>query len=82
MEIKLNGLDFIYLNNKVRARIDALEPKTQWSGNVRLEVVVDHADSVDAMKTAAITAAKDFLTRMISGMDDPANVRTGPFPNT
>jgi len=82
MEIKLNGLDFIYLNNKVRARIDALEPKTQWSGNVRLEVIIDYADSMDAMKAAAITAAKDFLTRMVSGMDDPANVRTGPFPIT
>jgi hypothetical protein len=80
MEIKLNGLDFIYLNNKVRARIDALEPKTQWSGNVRIEVVIEYADSVDAMKAAAITAAKDFLARVACGMDDPAGVHTGPFP--
>jgi hypothetical protein len=79
MEIKLTGLDFIYSNNKVRARVDALEPKTQWSSNVRIEVIIDHADSIEVMKAAAVFAAKDFLTRVASEMD-VATVRTGPYP--
>jgi nicotinate-nucleotide pyrophosphorylase len=78
MEITLQNLRFEY-PKRVRARI-RVDAKTEWSGNVEVEVFVDYADSVDAMKVAAITAAKDLLARAVSGMDNPANVLTGPFP--
>lgn len=64
MEITLRNFDFIYVNNKVRVRLDTLEPDTQWSGSLHIEVVVDLSDSIDAMKAAAVKSAKDLLARV------------------
>lgn len=68
MQITLNRLDFIYLNNKVRARISAREPNTQWSGNLEIEIVIERSESVEEMKASAVTAASELLSRVASEM--------------
>lgn len=79
MQINLMNLDFIYVNNKVRARFSVLRPEIQWGGQVNIDVVIDGADSVDAMKAAAVAAAKELLSGVVSEISLEAVVM-GPHP--
>jgi hypothetical protein len=79
MQITLRNLDFIYANSKVRVRLDAIEPNKQWGGALHIEVVVDHADSVDVMKASAVAAAKDFISRVAAEIT-VESVVIGPQP--
>ena len=77
-QITLSRLDFIYLNNKVRVRIGVLRPKMQFGGSLEIEVVVDHSDSVEAMKASAVAAAREFLQAASEMTLD--TVAIGPIP--
>ena len=79
MQISLTNLDFIYANNKVRARLSVQRPEIQWGGHLTIEVTIDHADSIGAMKAAAVAAAKEFLSQVVSEINVDM-VAVGPHP--